>query len=493
MTNKEKNLWKRITTSPNFIAVASYALLAVTAVFTLAISAFLYSYTQTLLEDRLFERMTAIASTSSLLFKASEINSLIEMGAEKSLETSLYKETVLKLRDIKEANEDITYAYIYSKTDNPNIVKFVADADVIALRPDLNYNEDETTDEGFPGSEYDVSDIPLIYENVAFEEVVVDVYFYDTIWGKLMTTYAPIKDRNGEAIATLAIDVDITDFNRLVKATYVPFGVSVVGLLFLLLIMTLTLIRMWGTRVEFIKELDRQKDELLSIVSHQLATPVSSMKWYLEMMLDGDIGKLTKEQTEHVESLQFSAANLSDLVSMILDVSRIQLGRMKIDRTDLDTDKFFKEVAKAMDPKATEQGVELVKDIQKDLPVAMLDIRLMRMTLENLLSNAVKYTPKGGKVTLSVKVEGNNLVYKVQDTGCGIPKQDHDKMFGKLFRASNVGKIDGNGFGLYVAKGAVEAQGGKISFESTEGKGTIFKVILPVIKKTAKNSNKKKN
>jgi signal transduction histidine kinase len=167
---------------------------------------------------------------------------------------------------------------------------------------------------------------------------------------------------------------------------------------------------------------------------------------------------------------------------MILDVSRIQLGRMKIDRTDLDTAQFFKEVAKSMDAKAMERGVELVKDIQKDLPVAMLDMRLMRMTLENLLSNAVRYTPKGGKVTLKVHVQGKSLVYEVQDTGCGIPKSEHDKIFGKLFRASNVQKVDGNGFGLYVAKGAVEAQGGKISFESKEGKGTSFKVVLPIIK-----------
>jgi len=491
MTIKENTFIDKIVANPKFVGVASYSLLAISALITVGVTTYLFNYTQTLLEERLFERMEAIASTASRMFDGDEINSLLEMGGEESLKTELYKEIVKKLGEIKEANKDVTFAYIYGKTEDPNTVVFVADADVIALRPDLNFNEDEVTDEGFPGSKFDVSEIPLIYENTAFEEVVVDDYFYDTIWGRLMTTYAYLPSKDGETMVTLAIDVDITDFNRLVKATFVPFGFFVVILLVLLSIITLSLVRMWGTRVKFMQDLDRQKDELLSIVSHQLATPVSSLKWYLEMMLDGDIGKLTKEQKEHVESLQYSAANLSDLVSMILDVSRIQLGRMKIDRTDLDTNKFFKEVAKAMDAKAVEQGVELVKDIQKDLPVAMLDMRLMRMTLENLLSNAVKYTPKGGKVTLSVKVEGKNLVYKVKDTGCGIPKKDHDKMFGKLFRASNVGKIDGNGFGLYVAKGAVEAQGGKISFDSKEGKGTTFSVVLPIIK--AAEAKKKKN
>lgn len=490
MKQKEKPIFARITDSPKFVSIASYLLLAASAAIMLVVTVYLYSYTQKLLTERLFERMEAIASTASRMFEASEINRMIDIGAEEAIKTKSYKSTVLKLREIKEANKDVTFAYIYRKTEDPNTVVFVADADVIALRPELNFNENEVTDEGFPGSEYDVSEIPLLYENTAFEKVVVDDYFYDTIWGRLMTTYAPILDREGNAIATLAIDVDITDFNRLVKATFVPFGVSVIVLLLLLLLLTLTLVRMWGTRVEFVNELDRQKDELLSIVSHQLATPISSMKWYLEMMLDGDVGKLTKEQEEHVKSLQFSAANLSDLVSMILDVSRIQLGRMKMDRTDLDTKKFFTEVCKTLDAKAKENKVVFEKFIPEDLPVAMLDMRLMRMTLENLLSNAIKYTPKGGKVSLNVSVKNGVLTYKVKDTGFGIPKADQDKIFGKLFRASNVKKVDGNGFGLYVAKGAVEAQNGSISFESKEGKGTTFTVKLPIVKPDNKISKK---
>ena len=238
---------------------------------------------------------------------------------------------------------------------------------------------------------------------------------------------------------------------------------------------------MWKKRVDLVVELDKQKDELLSIVSHQLATPVSSMKWYLEIMRDGDLGKLTKEQDEHVKSLQIAAANLSDLVGMILDVSRIQLGRIKVNRTDLDLSSFFNEVLVIIDAKATEKGVKFEKNIPEQLPVAMLDKRLMHMTLENLLSNAVKYTPKGGKVTLKVSVNNNVLEYSVSDTGCGIPAKDHDQIFGKLFRASNLQKINGNGFGLFVAKGGVEAQNGHITFDSKEGKGTTFYVNLPII------------
>jgi signal transduction histidine kinase len=232
-----------------------------------------------------------------------------------------------------------------------------------------------------------------------------------------------------------------------------------------------------------LKELDRQKDELISIVSHQLATPVTSVKWYIEMMLDGDTGKLTAEQQKQLTTMQGVTGDLADLVGMILDVSRLQLGKMKVDRTDLDLSTFFRDILAIIEPKAAEKKVKFLKSLPKELPTAMLDKRLMRMTLENLLTNAVKYTPAGGEAELKVWVEGKKLHYTVRDTGCGIPKSEQPRMFEKLYRATNVRTVDGNGFGLFVAKGAVEAQGGSIRFESAEGKGTTFYVEIPVIKK----------
>lgn len=241
-----------------------------------------------------------------------------------------------------------------------------------------------------------------------------------------------------------------------------------------------------------LKELDRQKDELLGIVSHQLATPISAVKWNLEMIIDGDLGKLTKEQGEHLKSMQLTAESLADLSRMILDVSRIQLGRMKVDRTELDIREFIEEVCNDIEPKSKEKKIKFTKSIPKSIPKAMLDKRLMRMTLENLLTNAVKYTPEGGEVELNVKIQKNNLYYEVKDTGCGIPRNEHDKIFGKLFRASNVRDTSGNGFGLFAAKGAVEAQGGTISFESTEGKGTTFAVTLPLVEQSSTDIKEKK-
>lgn len=232
---------------------------------------------------------------------------------------------------------------------------------------------------------------------------------------------------------------------------------------------------------EQLKELDRQKDELLGLVSHQLATPVSSIKWYLEMLKDGDLGPLNKEQTEHVIAMHGIGENMSDLVSMILDVSRIQLGRMRIDKQDLDLNAFFHDLMAIIEPKAAEKKVKFVKSIPEKMPAAKLDRRYTNMTIENLLSNAIKYTPEGGTVECDVTIENGWMQVKVADTGMGIPAAEQDKIFGRMFRASNArNSVDGNGFGLFVARGAVEAQGGKIWFESTEGKGTTFYVQLPL-------------
>jgi signal transduction histidine kinase len=260
----------------------------------------------------------------------------------------------------------------------------------------------------------------------------------------------------------------------------IPLICLAVVLLLLLTIQTVSIMRIWVARVELVQELDRQKDELLSIVSHQLATPVSSVKWYLEMLLDGDVGTLSKDQQEYLGTMQSVTHDLSDLVSMILDVSRIQLGKMKVDRQELDLNVFFKEILSVIEPKAKEKHQQFIVKIDDNLPKAMLDKRLTRMTIENLLSNAVKYTPAEGKVSFVVSRQDEKVHVEVKDTGVGIPEKDKEKIFGKLFRASNTGSIEGNGFGLYVAKGAIEAQGGKIWFESKENEGTKFFVDLPV-------------
>lgn len=446
-----------------------------------AITYVLFLQTQQILKQRLQERIVAIVSTIANEIDAADIERITQ---ESDLNSVSLQKLVHQLEDLRTANENIQYSYIMTRTSKSNILEFVADADSLDSFEELDANQDgEVSDDEvapLPGDPFDASEYPALRDEAFYYPVAANELEKDQ-WSVQLSAYAPIINDKGEAIAIVGIDVVVDDFNERTQAMLRPFLLFILFLIFLLSLLTVTLVRVYNERVEAVKELDRQKDELLGIVSHQLATPISALKWDFEMLLDGDFGEIKKEQKDIVGKLQSVAAHLADLVSMILDVSRIQLGRMKIDRTPLDLNNFFEEVLNIMTPKAKEKKVNLIPSFQKKMGVGNLDKRLMLMITENLMSNAIKYTPEKGTVKLDVKLENHSLKIVISDTGCGIPKQDQDKIFGKLYRASNVRNVDGNGFGLYVVKGAVEAQDGNISFRSEQGEGTTFYVELPLL------------
>lgn len=478
--NTKKTFWQ-IHSIVSQMRVAG--VLIVCTVLAAFIAYVLYNYTEVLLKQRMQERLVAIVSTASKQFDSNDIAAIA--GDDSDLNKIELERIVLQLEKMREANSDITYAYMMRKTDDPSVFSFVADADSLLTSEELDANEDGIVDDSevapLPGDSFEVDEFPTL-KNEAFYHPVAANELEQDQWSVQLSAYAPIFDDNDNAVAIVGIDVTIDNFKQRTQAMLLPFLLFIFFLIILLTLLTLLLVRFYGERVDAMHEIDRQKDELLSIVSHQLATPISSTKWYLEMLQDGDVGKLSGEQKKHVKSIQGIAENLTDLVGMILDVSRIQLGRMQVDREALNLNEFFDEILAVIEPKAEEQKVTFNVSIPTDLPIAMLDRRLMRMTVENLLSNAVKYTPEKGTVEFIVEQRGDSLWYKVKDTGCGIPKAEHKKMFTKLYRASNVRSVSGNGFGLYVAKGAVEAQDGSIDFTSAEGEGTTFEVQLPIIK-----------
>ncbi len=230
------------------------------------------------------------------------------------------------------------------------------------------------------------------------------------------------------------------------------------------------------------EEISRSKTEFVSIASHQLRTPLSTIKWYAEMLLDEEIGKLNVNQERYLQQVFDSNKRMIDLVNALLNVSRIDMGELAISPELFSIGKLIESVSADLRLVAKKKHLHLVKELEK-IPDISADPTLVRIIIQNLLANAFTYTPKGGTVTVRLKSEKKSALVSVTDTGCGIPKKNQASIFKKFFRADNARVIEpaGNGLGLYLTKAVVERMGGEIWFESEENVGTTFSVRLPLV------------
>jgi signal transduction histidine kinase len=200
------------------------------------------------------------------------------------------------------------------------------------------------------------------------------------------------------------------------------------------------------------------------------------------MLINGDAGPINEDQKKYLQEVYTGSQRMVDLVNSLLNVSRLDLGTFQIDPVLIDVPKLIKSLLEELKSQIITKK-QVVKEIYVDgLHQFSADQNLLRMVLQNLLSNAVKYTPAGGGITTEVKIIDGKFMIKISDTGMGIPKNQQDKVFLKLFRADNAkqSETEGTGLGLYIIKSIVDQAGGSVWFESEENKGTTFYVSFPV-------------
>ncbi|MBI2035717.1 MAG: PAS domain S-box protein [Candidatus Liptonbacteria bacterium] len=241
------------------------------------------------------------------------------------------------------------------------------------------------------------------------------------------------------------------------------------------------------------KESDRVRGEFVSLVSHQLNTPLSVINWYAQMLLSGRVGELNHKQIQYLNEIGYSIKRVINLVNALLNVSRVEMGTFSINPEPVSLAGIAEGVLGELAGKLMEKKLKLEKRYDETLVSINADSKIVWIVFQNLLSNAIKYTPEGGSISLSIIKDGENALIKVTDTGYGIPEDQKSQIFTKMFRADNVksNEIEGNGLGLYIVKATLEAAGGKIWFESvgghgspsreaTDERGTAFYVTIPL-------------
>jgi len=235
------------------------------------------------------------------------------------------------------------------------------------------------------------------------------------------------------------------------------------------------------------KIVERLKTEFVSIAAHQLRTPLSAIKWTIRMILDGDVGEISKEQRDFLDKTYKSNERMIKLINDLLNVTRIEEGRFLYNIQKQDIIEIAKRVIDPLKEMAQRKGLKFeIKFPKGRMPKVDVDSEKISLAIQNLVDNAIHYTKTGSvRVSLEFEKEKNQFLFSVQDTGIGIPKAQQKRIFSRFFRTATAirAETEGTGLGLFIAKNIIEAHGGKIWFESEEGKGSTFCFSLPVRKK----------
>lgn len=234
---------------------------------------------------------------------------------------------------------------------------------------------------------------------------------------------------------------------------------------------------------EKLAEISRLKSEFVNVVSHQLRSPLTNIKWTFEVLSSEEIEVEPEKKEEYFINVKENINRMVELVDDLLVVSRIEQGAFSIDKREFDIKELTEEIVSRYKIFAEASDIDLIFSSDENVKSIMADPSMIKLVIENLIDNAIRYTSGGGLIKLSYKKKSDReLLFSVEDHGVGIPKGEQKYIFKKFFRAENAlrSRTKGSGLGLYVCKSIVIKSGGKIWFESKENKGTTIYFTIPI-------------
>ncbi len=233
------------------------------------------------------------------------------------------------------------------------------------------------------------------------------------------------------------------------------------------------------------KEIDQMKSDFISLVSHELRTPLTSIIGFVSFILDGKAGTINDRQRNSLARVQRQSKRLAALINDLLDISRIESGRIQMDQASISLLEIVTQRIEEIRPQADEKSIQLALTAPESVPNILGDEARMGQVFTNLIGNAIKFTPNNGEVSVKVEADGNLLHVEVIDTGPGIPPEEHQKIFDKFYQLSDIStrQQGGSGLGLSISKSIVEAHGGKLWIDDgNQGKGSNFQFVLPLVR-----------
>lgn len=262
-----------------------------------------------------------------------------------------------------------------------------------------------------------------------------------------------------------------------------PTGPYIVALIVIALALILFILAFIITQsFERLSQASRLKTEFINIVSHQLRSPITNIKWVAEFLASPDVEMSPEKKQEYFKQLKENIGLMVELVDDLLIISKIEEGLFPINKKEASLVDIVNNLILGATPYAKAIGLELKFNKPESLPKTFFDSSMIKLVVENLIDNAIRYTRKGGKIEIWVKNKNNKLFFAIKDQGVGIPLNDQQYIFQKFFRSANAlkEKTKGSGLGLYIAKLIITKSGGNIWFDSEEGKGTSFYFSIPI-------------